>query len=346
MLKTKLNIVLLVLLLQQAFPQATNITIGNGIVCPGDEVTIPVFVYDFVDIGAFTLFIGYDTSVLIFTGHSNEHVETPGIFSNAMVEPTSQVGLSWSSLNPADIISGKLVDLQFQYISENTNLTFNPGCELVSSSLIIIEHSITNGSVSQSDPLIILEPLDGMADIGDDVDFNIDASNVMQYQWQKSDDQGSSWIDVIDDQHYWGVTTNLLHVVSVTYQMDNTIFRCKVCHNECCIYSESATLIVNPSTAFELEKLENNKFFSISPNPITSESEICILLNKNGHVKIQVFDLLGNCIAELNQKQQAGEHRFLWRKFAINTGIYFCSCALTIDESTKICIEKIIVNRD
>lgn len=328
------------------YSQTTTITIGSDILCPGDEVMVPVNVTDFFDIGAFTLFVGYDTAVLTFAGHLNEHPETPGIFSNAMTEPTSQIGLSWSSLNPANITSGKLVDLQFQYTSENCDLTFNPGCELVNSSLIIIEYTSTNGSVIQSDPLISQNPLDILADDGSDVLFVIDASNVSLYQWQMSVDQGQSWIDVINNQQFLGVDTDSLFVLSVSYQMNNTYFRCKVCHDECCVFSQPALLNVNPATAFQQEMLSDNNLFYVRPNPVTSESEIYTLLNSNGEFRIKIFDIWGNCVAELNERKQAGEYRFLLSDFVLKPGIYFCSGEFFNNRNTKICIEKIIVNRD
>ena len=77
-------------------------------------------------------------------------------------------------------------------------------------------------------PVITSQP-DDQEDIcpGDDVNFLVVAENVDSYQWQRSLDGGSEWIDISNTSIYSGTETNTLTVATVS-GLNNYQFRCVV----------------------------------------------------------------------------------------------------------------------
>ncbi len=126
--------------------QTTSISIGSITANPGEEINVPIDVSDLTDIGAITLYIGYDPAVLTFQGLNNVHPEVAGITGNANA---GQIGLAWIASPPnfANIISGKMLDLNFIYIGGSCDLVFNAGCELVNSLLVTVPVNYSNGTV-------------------------------------------------------------------------------------------------------------------------------------------------------------------------------------------------------
>jgi hypothetical protein len=328
------------------YSQTTELTVGTGIVCPEEEVLVPIDVTDFNDIGAFTIFIGYDTAVLTFIEHLNENSETQGIYSNAMVTPSTQIGISWSSINSANISSGKLIDLKFQYHTENCSLIFNPGCELVNSSLEIVDFISTDGSIMQSDPLIIQNPSDVTIDEGNDVVFSVAASEVDLYQWQSSDDQGTTWIDISNSVQYMGVNTNSLTINSVSYNMNENQFRCQLCYENCCIFSEPAFLFVNQLSVHDHFNIISQELLNVSPNPFSASFKVSCNVNSAGLLIINIYDCLGKncfCIREVVDK---GVYQYSLDEINLLNEFYVCSCELISSSERQICIKKLIKIRD
>lgn len=328
------------------YSQTTDLTVGTGIVCPDEEVLVPIDVTDFIDIGAFTIFIGYDTAVLTFIEHLNENSETQGIYSNAMITPSTQVGISWSSFNSADISSGKLVDLKFHYHNDNCPLTFNPGCELVNSSLIVVEFFSTDGNILQSDPLIIQNPLDIIIDEGEDVAFSVNASEVTLYQWQISDDQGIIWTSISNSAQFVGVNTATLTINSVSYELNGNQFRCQLCYENCCIFSEPAFLSVNQLSVHHQYKTTNNDLLTVSPNPFSSNSELSCNINSKGRLIINIYDCLGQTCFTIDEIVDIGNFNYKLEGNNFRNEFYVCSCELISSSERQICIKKLIKIRD
>lgn len=132
-----------------SFSQTASATIGN--VDPssyyvGEEIYVPINVTNFNNIGAITLFIGYDPNVVTFIATVNINSQVSGILSNAY---NSQVLMAWSANPPnwATISSGILCKMKFVYLGGSCNITFNPGCEVVNSSLNPINVTYTNNQI-------------------------------------------------------------------------------------------------------------------------------------------------------------------------------------------------------
>jgi hypothetical protein len=342
--KIGIHILILTALLPNIYSQTTALFVGTEIVCPNEEVLVPINVTDFNDIGAFTLFIGYDTAVLSFTEHLNENPETQGIYSNAMVSPTTQIGISWSSLNPANITSGKLVDLKFNYNIDNCPLTFNPGCELVNSSLVVIEFTTSDGQILQSEPIITENPSPVNADEGDDVNFTVSATGVTSYQWQKSEDQGLSWNDLVENAQYVGVNTQVLNINDVSYEMNGTQYRCKICHETCCIYSEPAFLTVNQLSVISFYDNSVNGLITVSPNPFMSEIEIKFNVNLEGRFIVNLVNCQGQVYSVTDQTTDPGDNAFTFETKNLKSGLYLCYCEFIHNQQRSFYIQKLIKN--
>ncbi|MBI5726797.1 MAG: T9SS type A sorting domain-containing protein [Ignavibacteriales bacterium] len=94
--------------------------------------------------------------------------------------------------------------------------------------------------------------------------------------------------------------------------------------------SDMATVITIQYTAITgTEKpVERINTFSLEqnfPNPFNPETVIRYNIPEGGHVKLQVFDILGNAVATLvNGSQAAGTHSVRFNGSQLTSGIYIC----------------------
>ena len=140
--------ILLTVFLAMAFNlKAQTAQIESITAAPGEAVTFDIDVAGLpANVGAVSLFIGYDPNVLTFTGSSGDQLT--GYILNNMVG-TNQIGIQWT--NPfGEDINGTLVTLNFQYslLGGTCDLTFNPGCEFTDIDLNSLVITYSNGSIS------------------------------------------------------------------------------------------------------------------------------------------------------------------------------------------------------
>jgi len=120
-------------------------------VTTGVPGTVESFDLTFADIttnvGAVSLFIGYDPNVLTFVGSTLVDPQFGGYVINNMAA-SHQVGIQWSNPYGADI-NGVVLTLQFQYgiLGGSCGLIFGPGCEFADILLNSIPVTYTNGSI-------------------------------------------------------------------------------------------------------------------------------------------------------------------------------------------------------
>jgi hypothetical protein len=59
------------------------------------------------------------------------------------------------------------------------------------------------------------------------------------------------------------------------------------------------------------------------PNPFNPSTEIRYQIPENGHVKLEIFDILGNLVTTLvDQEMNAGYHSYNWNAIGISSGVY------------------------
>ena len=113
--------------------QTATATIDSVSSCSSDTVVVPVQVTDFIDVGAMTIFIGYDTNNAEFISLTNINPVIPGqmtVYAN-----NGQVGIAYSYISGFTITEGLIFDLNYLLLDSTTALTFNPGTEIANTNL-------------------------------------------------------------------------------------------------------------------------------------------------------------------------------------------------------------------
>jgi uncharacterized protein (TIGR02145 family) len=124
-------------------PASATCAIANYTASPGENLTIPVTVANWTNIGAITIYIRYNPSVLTFNGINSAPI---GMLGNAT---DSTIILGWYGLSYLTL-TGTLCNLTFTYNGPGSSvLNFLPNCEVVSMpGFIPVQVTYTNGSVT------------------------------------------------------------------------------------------------------------------------------------------------------------------------------------------------------
>jgi hypothetical protein len=145
----KIYLLLTVLLAWSFNLKAQTAQIESITANPGAAVSFDIDVSGLpTNVGAVSLFIGYDANVLTFTGATAGDPDFAGYFVNNMVN-SDQVGIQWTNPYGADI-NGTILTLNFQYsaLGGSCALTFDAGCEFTDILLDPVVVSFTNGSIA------------------------------------------------------------------------------------------------------------------------------------------------------------------------------------------------------
>ena len=212
--------------------QTINTIAGTVSDCPGD-IVIPINVTNCNGVGAISLVLQFNTSILTFLNYENLN---PQLSSGLLIVNNSEdkVIVSWANTNPANIGDGTLMDLRFSGITGNSSLTWNTqisgNCEYSDSNGNILPSSYTNGSVTVYQvPLITTQPLDKTVLEYQNATFNISAiATGIQYQWYGSYNDGIDWVELNNSSFYGGVTTANLTVYSTQLTYDGFLYRCEI----------------------------------------------------------------------------------------------------------------------
>ncbi|MBN3035022.1 MAG: hypothetical protein JW861_05505 [Bacteroidales bacterium] len=118
----------------------------------GDTVYMPLEFYGLINVGAFSLWISYDTTVLQFIDIDSLIPEASGTLANSLIQNNVPVvGLSWlATSGGVDFPDGKFLDIRFVYLGGTSDLDFTDQCEVVDWEATPINVTYTGGSVSQS----------------------------------------------------------------------------------------------------------------------------------------------------------------------------------------------------
>ncbi len=103
---------------------------------------------------------------------------------------------------------------------------------------------------------ITAEPLDQFTNQGGSVSFSVSvfatgSGTAVDYQWQESTDNGSTWSDISNGGVYSGADTHILTISNVPSSMSGYMYRCKFTSSYVCdddIISHGALLIVTLDT--------------------------------------------------------------------------------------------------
>jgi hypothetical protein len=164
------------------YGQAATATIGHHTEYPG-AVSIPVLVTGFTDVAAITIYFEYDPAVLGFTGYQNVPLIVSGMEANALVlNGKHLIGIIWSvsGADGVDVPDGKLIDINFNYISGSAPFTFQAFSEVVDNDLEPLTVFYTNGSISpRGFGSVILPELEGQNPNSTiNIPLNVDFSDI------------------------------------------------------------------------------------------------------------------------------------------------------------------------
>ncbi len=196
------------------------------------EVVVPIILVKTIGVGAISLTMNFDPSVLVYDGFQNLHPSLLNGFVTVVNPTANSVYFSWYSINPLNILYDTLVELVFHSPNGGTSaLTFDlvtPGnCEFSDVATNVIPASYFAGSVvAIPSPVVTTDPADADITEGQNVSFSISATNATFYQWQMSDDNGTSWYNLTDGAMYQGTHTGTLSIFGATVFMDEYQYRC------------------------------------------------------------------------------------------------------------------------
>lgn len=283
------SLILFLLLSFTVRSQQASLTIQSVSSCHHTEVSVAVTLQNFYNVGAISLFVGYDTTYLDFVRIQNIHPNFNGLLYNEMTYPQTQIGISWTSVMGVSLGSGILFEMVFDFQDQQNALVFNPGCEITTTDLEIIPVLYTGGAIS---PLISIlsQPEDQQVVPPDGVSFQIVSSGGDSYQWQKSESGGVFFENLTDGVVYQGTNTESLTLSSTSPEMDGTLFRCKIMAGTCIKISAPAALTV-AGLEQEIELSAGWNSFSTFLDPDNNDletvladimSSLIILVNDNG----------------------------------------------------------------
>jgi hypothetical protein len=236
------------------FAQTITTTAGTVTYCPG-VVVVPVNVTNCNGVGAISLALNYNNTVLTYTGYQNVHAALSG--GMLIVNSTgSKVIMSWASTTPANVGNNVLIEFTFTGIPGASSMTWDTqtqgNCEFSDSNGNILPASFVNGTATvRQQPLINTDPVDKVVLVGQNTSFSVSAiATGITYQWQLSTDGGTIYNNLSNNSTYSGVTTASLGITSVQLSMNGYKYRCVV--SGTCpppVTSNPGTLtVVNPIT--------------------------------------------------------------------------------------------------
>jgi hypothetical protein len=213
--------------------QISNIvtTAGSLNTCSQNEFGIPISVINCNHVGAISLALSYNANVLTYTGYEGVN---PAL-SNGQLQVNAANGMvfiAWASIQGANVGNGNLLTLNFAALSGTSSLSWNTNyCEFANTQGALFPATYHNGSVTVGDMsfTITSQPTNQAVTMGGNANFSVVTSGPTSgFQWQVSQDQSSSWSNVVAGDHYANPTTNTLTINNVPLEMNDYRFRCRI----------------------------------------------------------------------------------------------------------------------
>jgi hypothetical protein len=221
--------------------------------CPG-EIVVPVNVTAFTGVGAFSMKLNINTSILSFIRYQNPDNELGNGYLSVNANGNS-VYISWFSTTATTIPNGAtLLELVFNGVTGASTLTWDTQatgyCEYsdINGNIMVSTWNNGNATIYQV-PSIVTHPVDRTIYAGSNTTFSCSgAGTSIAYQWQLSTDNGLNWYNLADGGVYSGVTTATMTITSALYSMNGYKYRCKV-SGTCnpAAYTNASLLTVTPA---------------------------------------------------------------------------------------------------
>lgn len=212
--------------------QTVTTTAGTNQYCPG-EIVVPINVTNCNGVGAISLTLQFNTSVLTYMGYENVHPELAG--GTMIVNPVNdKVFIGWASSNAANVGNGLLISLRFIGTAGTSNMNWDTqtqgNCEYSDINGNVMQATFTNGLTTvYGIPTVTQQPVDRTVLKNQNTNFSITATGAgLAYRWQFSPDNGSNWINLNNGGYYSGTTTATLNISNVQYELTGFLYRCRV----------------------------------------------------------------------------------------------------------------------
>ncbi len=286
------RIALFLLAFQGLSVSAQTLSIDNAEVCAAQEVLLPVSGTTLTNVGALTLFIGFDPNLLSYDTVINVDPLLAGMSFNLMTSPF-QLACAWSSTAPISISSGKLFDIRFVSNGQTAPVSYNPGCELADPSGTVIPAAYISGAVNSGLPLITLQPSNVTTTEGNDASFTVSSPNALSYFWMESQDSGASWMTLEDNSIFTGTHTSNLLINQVPLSFNTRLYKCALIRNNCQEVSGSALLTVDALSGINPRKTPGIQDIKVSPVPFSDHLSMDFVLGAMTTISMTAFNMEG-----------------------------------------------------
>ena len=263
----KLSSILIVLLLNILINKtiiAQTANLGNNIVSSSNTtLVIPLNLINFNNVGSMDIRILYDNSKLSFISIENLSSDATGTLANAVVlnGTSSRVNISWlaQGSNGVNFQNGKFLDIKFNYIGGNANLSFDQlECEVADWNGYLINVNYSNVNITENISLQSFNVYGGgsYCQSGNGVSVNLSGSQSgVNYQIKKN---GVSFGNIVAGN---GNTITWNNLLSGNYTV--------IAYNSTDSLLMSGNAIVN-----EMSNLPVSVSVSASQNPVISGTNV------------------------------------------------------------------------
>lgn len=340
----KSTIIIFFLFLQSSFLPAQTVTVQTVEVCAGQEVFLPVTASFLANVGALTLYIGFDTTNLSFISIENIDPQLSGMSANLMTSPM-QLAFAWSNTTAINFINEKLFDIKFISNGQSAPVFYNTGCEIADPSGTTIPTTFNNGAINAGLPIIELQPTNTTVTEGEQVQFSVLSTNSITFFWRESQDQGTSWLVLEDDDTYSGTHSSQLSIHNIPLSFNNYQYQCVLSGATCQNYSNPAILTVDELTTVAPGLNIDNENISISPVPFSDQTTVKYYMPADGDARLMIMNCVGQIVTEIAlPSQQKGYHHILLNTRDWHSGVYFVKMSLYIAHKNLTKIIKTIKN--
>lgn len=324
--------------------QTSGCATGTVSVCAGGEVLLPVTAYNIYNVGAITLYFGFDSNQLTYLTLQNIDPQLESLDARMTYNP-SRLVVTWSAISGADFPQTKLFDIKFQYNSGNNEVKFNDSCEIADTSLQILDVTFTDGSVDNGEPVIDSQPQNTKIKAGMNAWFRVSSANSVIFRWEESIDNGSTWSVLQESGKYTGTQSSQLMITDVPVTFDNNLYRCNVGAGTCATTTVSAKLTIDSMNSAGNIEILGFTYLKNQPNPFAGFTTIEYVLPDDGNVHLSVIDGSGKTVTELiNKFQLKGDYRVTYSAPGIPSGIYLCQLELQSPIKKYFAFKKMIKN--
>ncbi len=273
-----LIVIFLLITGSKSFTQNATIAIEHVSSCDSLEILVSVDVENFLNVGAMTLDIAFDSTVLNYKSLQNIHPQFLGMFANVVHWPQTKLAIIYTNMAGANLPSGKIFDIKFTYKNGQTGLNFLPSCDITSSGFEPIPTDFFDGSVKHL-VTITQQPQNQIVHQPEPAYFSVEVEGNPTYQWQQSFNNGAIWANITNSANFNGVTTSELTITSTGVLFSGRLFRCVITIEGCVRNSDPALLSVLPPLIIQEINL-NEGWNSLSTYLNPTENDLNLLFSQ------------------------------------------------------------------